>query len=286
MNKNIEKIFLGLLWLMMVSLAITFWMSVNYGFNIFSGAHWTYLSSLQANRAQIKPGFYTSLIVALGIALGGLYFLVRPHFRKINLKQDNQTKDKPVLPTTPQPNSIIRPSSPLVGQIQKDAPKQIYSTATTSNAAAPTSQKPQVNENPLAEQISNVLETAGYLMKPCKKIGDLMSPVVALGYNETLWIGASNISPAAMMSAIGKITNIFEDTLGDSAHDISLHGCIIAPSDTENPDADKIALFEDIDKFKEFMENNKNVLPPDYDAELFEAISTYISTVVGHLGKQ
>lgn len=123
-------------------------------------------------------------------------------------------------------------------------------------------------------------------MKPCKKIAQMNSPVVALAYNETLWIGASNISPNVMMDAIGNIMAIFDETLGDSANDMTIRGCIIAPSDTDNPNPEVITLFENIDKFKEFMENNKNTLPLEHDAELFEAISTYISTVVSHIGKQ
>lgn len=286
MNKNFEKIFLGLLWLMMVSLAITFWMSVKYGFNIFSGAHWAYLSSLQANRAQIKPGFYTSLIVALGIALIGLYFLARPHFRKIkfNKPQDNTNNQQNYTATSSLNNGQTRPASPLAGQIKKDAPKQTYSTAQTT----PTSSKmpEQSNSNPLHDEISDIFDSAGYIMKPCKKIAKMNSPVVALAYNETLWIGASNISPNVMMDAIGNIMAIFDETLGDSANDMTIRGCIIAPSDTDNPNPEVITLFENIDKFKEFMENNKNTLPPEHDAELFEAISTYISTVVSHIGKQ
>ena len=288
MNKNIEKIFLGLLWLMTVSLAITFWMSINYGFNIFSGAHWTYLSSLQASRAQIKPGFYTSLIVALIIALCGLYFLVRPRFRKINFKNqpEKQTEQTPTVVVSQTSTDMVRPASPLMGQIKKDAPKQTFSTAQNTTIVNPAQQQTTLIENPLASEILNVFDTAGYIMKPCKKIGKIMSPVVALGYNETLWIAASNITPDIMMDAIGQIITIFEDTLGDSANDLKLHGCIISPQEDQNPNPDMIKLFENIDKFKEFMKDKRNTLPPEHDAELFEAISTYISTVINHIGKK
>ena len=64
-----------------------------------------------------------------------------------------------------------------------------------------------------------------------------------------------------MMDAIGNIMAIFDETLGDSANDMTIRGCIIAPSDTDNPNPEVITLFENIDKFKEFMENNKNTLP-------------------------
>ena len=286
MNKNFEKIFLGLLWLMMVTLAITFWMSIKYGFNILSGAHWAYLSSLQANRAQIKPGFYTSMIVALTVALGGLYMLVRPRFRKINFKKTKQEEsaNNTQIDQTSKSDTVIRPLSPLAGQIKKDAPKQEYSTA--QNGGLPTSVGvTQPAKNPLGTEISSIFDAAGYIMKPCKKIGKLESPVVALGYNETLWIASSNVTPGDVMNAIGDIMTIFEDTLGDSANDLTLRGCIVSPSDAENPNPETIMTFENIDKFKEFIENNKNTLPPEHDAELFEAISTYVSTVMNHIGK-
>ena len=78
MTKKFGNILLGLLWLMTITLATTFWMNIKYGFNIFSAAHWAYLSELQAYRTQIKLDFYISLIAAIIIGLTGLYFLLRP----------------------------------------------------------------------------------------------------------------------------------------------------------------------------------------------------------------
>ncbi len=104
MKNKIDKILLGLLWLLAITLGASFWFNTVYGFNIFASQHWQYLGFMQASQTPIRTTFYISLILAVIIAFGGLYILVRPKFRNFRLpiirierrpKQTNNTPQNP-----------------------------------------------------------------------------------------------------------------------------------------------------------------------------------------------
>lgn len=294
MRNNFDKFLLGLLWLMTVALATTFWMNIRYGFDIFSAAHWEYLSGLQADRAIIKPEFYISLIFAIVIALAGLYAIVRPRFRKVPMPQSQDSA--PATPAAPTAstagNNFIgmqRPKSPasLGTKVARRQPSEQF-TPPTQRMNTPVAQTPVVPmvpaANPLANNIHSILESVNYVMKPCKRIGKLNNPVVALGYDQTLWIATSDADPADMVDAIQTLVAVFDDTLGDSANDITPHGCIIGSKGENNNDL--ISTFANINDFKQYMDEHKNVTSENFDKELFDAISTYISTVTNYIGKE
>ncbi len=300
MRNNFDKFLLGLLWLMTVALATTFWMNIRYGFDIFSGAHWEYLSGLQADRAIIKPEFYISLIFAIGIALIGLYAIVRPRFRKVPMPQSQSVPAAPTAPTPVAPtmnNNFVgmqRPKSPVSlnakmarrqTQEQLTPPTQRVPVQAAPKPMVPTPSIPQTpSANPLAKDINAILESVKYIMKPCKRIGKLNNPIVALGYDQTLWIATSNVDSTDMVDAIQTLVGVFDDTLGDSANDITPHGCIIGPKGESNNDL--ISTFATINDFKQYMNEHQNTMSADFDKELFDAISTYISTVTNYIGKE
>ena len=293
MRNNFDKFLLGLLWLMTVALATTFWMNIRYGFDIFSAAHWEYLSGLQADRAIIKPEFYISLVFAIVIALVGLYAIVRPRFRKVPMPQSTGTTTATPAPTVPTiSNNFVgtqRPKSPvsLNAKMARRQPSEQF-TPPTQRVTPPVASKPMVPmvpaANPLANSINSILESVNYVMKPCKRIGKLKNPVVGLGYDQTLWIATSDADPADMVDAIQTLVAVFDDTLGDSANDITPHGCIIGSKGESNNDL--ISTFANINDFKQYMDKHKNVMAEDFDKELFDAISTYISTVTNYIGKE
>ncbi len=142
-----------------------------------------------------------------------------------------------------------------------------------------------MNDNPLANEISKVFELSEYIVKPCKKLGRLINPVVALGYDNTVWIGTSNTSLMDVQDAIQTLIAIFDDTLGDTANDMSLRGCVINSTNSGNDYPDLISTFNNIEEFSDFIKQHKNEKPADFDAELFDAVSTYITTVIGYAGK-
>ena len=291
MKTIFDKILIGLLWLITITLATTFWMNIRYGFNILSAAHWEYFSTLQATNAKIALEFYLSLVVAVFIAVTGLYMLLRPRLRKIQLKTQ-ATETKPI--PQPSPNHSVstgRPVSPMGmrsttnhSQLQSNTKKFNTSPVATAPTLTPPGRTTEPT-NPLSSEIQSIFESAGYIMKPCKKISGLNNPVIALGYNQTIWIGTSNASVESMQDAIQTLIAVFDDTLGDTAEDLSIRGCIINPTDTTNNNPDLISTFADIGELQSFMTEHQNTKPDGFDEELFDAVSTYISTVMGYIGK-
>lgn len=302
MKINLDKFFLGILWLLTITLATTFWMNIKYGFNIFSSTHWAYLSEIQASRAPVRDGFYLSLIVAILVGIIGLYICIRPRFRKIPLpvalkqpdKISNEQKpmetpsDKTVAPqntpvedqpTKPMPVGLTRPLSPVSGTALRVTPQ--HQIAPVANTMA-TSTQPNSELN---KKIGEIFAQAGYIVKPCKAIGALQSPAIAVGYDQSVWIGVTNKSPQETQGAIDTLVSFFSDTLGETAADINVNACIVNPSGNAEDTSDAIHLFSTLDKLDQFMAENNNKEPEDFEPELFDAFSSYIDTVMNYIGK-
>ena len=303
MTKKFGNILLGMLWLMTITLATTFWMNIKYGFNIFSAAHWAYLSELQAYRTQIKLDFYISLIAAIIIGLTGLYFLLRPKLQTFFIEPSQMP---PPVSKVDTPNILHHHESETTAQVDANeskpmprlsltrpmSPTNMGRTlqphmAETKTVPVPTPKisSPEPTASPHLAEITNIMEKAGYIMKPCARIGKLIKPVVALSYDQTVWVCSENVSTADVTDALQTLIAVFDDTLGDSANDMTVHGCIInSQTASENPDL--VSTFNTLDEFQEFMNAHQNTKTEDYDPELFDAISTYISTVTNYIGKQ
>ena len=297
MTKKFDNFLLGLLWLLTVTLAATFWMNIKYGFNIFSAAHWAYLSELQAYRTQIKLDFYISLIGAIVIGLTGLYLLARPRRQTFFIEptkmppRPDQSNPRVILPQPEeqkeniqtklnQPTARPTPPRPASPTIMRTAP-----TPPRAPHTIPTPKTLTTTPAPHMFQIIDVFESTGYTVRKCVRIGKLVQPVVALSYNQTLWIAVEGVSTSDVMDAIQTLITIFDDTLGDSANDISLHACVLdATDDSTNPDL--ISTFKTLDELRKFMNEHPNTKPDDYDQDLFDAVSTYIDTVTNYIGKQ
>ena len=98
-------------------------------------------------------------------------------------------------------------------------------------------------------------------------------------------LGANHATPDNMVDAIQTLVTIFDDTLGDTANDIKLRGFIIGPTEPNKRNDNLIITFDNTADFVKYVNEHKNTKPDDYDAELFDAFSTYISTVTGYIGK-
>lgn len=313
MKRFFEKFLLGILWLLSITLITTLWMNTNYGFDMLSAAHWEYLGTLQANRSEIKPDFYISLIAALFIGLIGLYLIVRPRTKRV----------KDTTSTMPQKsNIVIVPQQPVIQPTPAPAkPKAEYKTEQTftprpapaisltprpmspmglrppvqrQTATIPTPPlqqtpkpvaTPQPAQNTNSTEIRTALESGEYIIKKCDRIGKLQNPVVAIAYDQSMWIIATKASPNTMVESIQTLVTIFDDTLGETANDIKLRGFIIEPTEPVQRSDDLIITFDNTADFVKYVSEHKNIKPDDYDAELFEAFSTYIGTVTGYIGK-
>ncbi len=301
MRNRIDNILLGILWVLAVTLGTSFWFNTQFGFNMFSDAHWQYLAYLQASQSHVRPMFYVSLAAAIFILIFGLYILMRPRRRKIRLGQKPIVADmnkKPVNNTqtdastidivaaepTPKPAT----ASPV---IDSKRPPRLNLPPITNRAPQPHQSQPlgttmlQPNTSPDANaaEIRKIFEDAGYLIKKNPQIGNTRPSLFAIGTNEVLWIGASNISTTDMRRAINKLSNIFTDTLDNI--EININGFVINATDAATSEFQDILMFADVNALRDYMAGHHNPpLPPD-DEGNFDAYSAYIGTVIDYIGK-
>ena len=215
-----------------------------------------------------------------------------PQSHNIQQKQtplvDNTEQPRQFKPVQQPPKISIqnRPLSPSNAISPAPQPRQTF-TPPIPKATQPIPNANSTKSTPQTPnpEIQNIFESFGYIIKPCRKIGNLAAPTVALGYDNTLWIVASNVKFDDMQDAIQTLIALFDDTLGDAASDIIIHGCIIGGTEkSDNPEL--ISTFTNMDALKQFISEHPNTKPDDFDSDLFDAISTYISTVMNYIGKE
>ena len=291
MRNKFDNFLLGLLWILVSTLGLCFWFNIQFGFNLLSASHWQHLSYMQATRAPITPAFYISLVIGVFFIIFGLYLLIRPKFRKIQLPSQ-----LPEQQTIQQPTKIQQPTT---DEFTMSRPKRLmggeYSTAPVQNIthdAPPTapvvtqnSAQSQVPQQPVQSaeypELKEIFESTGYTIKKAPRILGYQTALLAIGTSETVWIGAVGIETSTLQSIIDSITQVFSDTLEDIT--ITTHGFVIAPSDADAP-SPNILTFATVEDLRNYMQPHPNP-PLDTDmAENFDAFSEYISTVMDYIG--
>lgn len=297
MNK-LNNILIGLLWLLAVTLGTTFWFNTMYGFNIFSIQHWQHLAYMQAIGQAVKPSFYISLVIAVIIALFGLYKLLQPRIRQVTLpifdysshsESHNSSirKNDESDVNNQQQESIAVESRHIVTTHDPVRPPRlnitnISRTAMESHVPLISEQTPKnVSENERTE-IRNIFESAGYVYKGAPKIKNVHTAVVAIGTDEVLWIGAIRAKNTDMQSAVQTLSNVFSDTLDDI--EIHINAFIISAPDVADATPD-ILQFASIDDLRDYIARNPNTKLDDDETENFDAYSGYIGTVIDYIGK-
>lgn len=184
MRKTFEHFLLFILLTVSVLLGLTFWLNTNFGFNLFSAAHWAELSSLQASHTPINKDFYLSIGVAIFVFIVGLYAIFGPHFRKIKINKPKQivtpapvpiktTATVPIVPETTQntpdlsekiePEQKLEPVTPEP-QIQPITPQKTDTPQTTPStipAALNLSRPPKLHlPKNMAQIVASQHETA------------------------------------------------------------------------------------------------------------------------------
>ncbi len=322
MKSRIDSILLGLLWLLAVTLGTSFWFNTNYGFNIFSAPHWQYLAYLQAAQMPVKTGFYISLAVAVFIAILGLYILVRPRFKKIRLPiiklrrlaktngENKKTQTELVAPPTVAATNatqsvVVMPPAQSPTTTNTDAntephampssarpPRLHLPTMNNSHISAPpaptlttTSIAPLGTPIPSQDQpeIRNIFERAGYTVKKNVKIAGVPTALIAIGTNETLWIGSVGIKTTDLRRAMDHLAQVFSDTLDDIY--IGINGFVISAPDAATSEFQDILMFNTAAELSEYMAAHPNPPVPSDDQGNFDAYSEYIDTVINYVGK-
>ncbi len=296
MNEKFNKFLLGILWTTVSTLALCFWLNINFGFNLLSAAHWRHLAYMQASQQPVKTIFYVSLIIGFSFIILGLYVLIRPNLRRIKLIKKHKQKKQPEtsqpetpVVTTPSISESARP--PIItnnrGSIDYSAdipPAPVVGTTYTHNK--PQSERIEITDSTIVQdypEITQIFQDAGYTIKEPTNIGAFCPALIAIGNNTTLWVGAVEVGTNAVQGIIDAFSAIFRDTLEDI--EINIHGFVVNATDADAPKSSDIMLFKTIDDLRDYMQDHRNTPDEDDpDGEGFEAYSNYISTVIKHLG--
>lgn len=302
MKRRIDNMLLGLLWLLAMTLGACFWFNTMFGFNILSSAHWQYLAYIQAIQTPVKPLFYISFVVIVFIMVVGLYLIMRPRLRKIRLPIMRVSKNHDNAPqqqnTTPQHQQIsspaIAPSAAPTAPVQNgpSADMRPARLNTISFATQPTQMSTPNGaqpDTPVAVAATNadiqqVFINAGYTIKTPTRIGGIKTPLLAIGTNEALWLGANGARISDMRAAIDKMTSVFVDTLEDIT--INVTGFVLDARDDATSEHNDILVFHSIDELRQYVATRQNTPPTTTDdTENFNAYSEYIDTVINYIGK-
>ena len=120
------------------------------------------------------------------------------------------------------------------------------------------------------------------MVKPAPRINGIQIALLAIGTNETLWIGGVGIKTTDMRTAIDRLQQIFSDTLDETYIDVT--GFVIAAPDAATSEFTDILMFNSMSELREYMRDKSNPVLTDDDG-MFDAYSGYIDAVISHIGK-
>lgn len=308
MRNKIEHLLLRLLWVLIVTLGTIFWFNSQYGFNILSASHWEHLSYLQASQTPIKSGFYISLSVVMVIVIVGLYLLMRPHFIRLHMYRKKKKSLPPVSKialSVSQPrhsDNIISVQSPIT-QIQPEQKVQHTSPGPSGirpprlntgiemtrpvlmpqPVMQPAPQPSATAMQQIDSQLRQIFNDAGYITKVPPRISGVQTSLLAIGSDETLWMGGAFIATNYLARAVDNLSQVFSDTLDDI--DININTFIIGAPDAAANTTNAL-MFANIDELRNYINAHPNSTPSDQDAaENMNAYSEYIDTVLTYIGK-
>lgn len=203
MREKLDNFLLGTLWLLACMLGSCFWFKTMYGFNIFSGTHWRYLGQMQATQTAVKPTFYISLIIAVSITIFGLYTIIKPRLKRLNL---------PFIKIRKQPTVMSRParnnrSVPLAKNVtQAPATTQQNTPAELTPAPTTPTNTPDASTNGLARPPRLNIPTSNTISQPNVPFTAPTAPTTAIAAPQTSAIDAEQIQESP------ELREIFEST--------------------------------------------------------------------------
>ena len=302
LHERINYLLLGTLWALSIVLVLDFWLNTAYNFNMFSNAHWQYVANLQASNKPIATGFYTAITLAIIAMISGMYILFRPKFRKILLSPQQQSSvetptEKTDSPAQQKPSGADIPQTPVATSqtnttIMQRPPRLHVQSSRISPLRPVTAQptQPEQKKSPTPQQpmytheIREIFEKNNYVVLNPRPISQTPISLIALGANESLWVGACEISHEKMADIVLAFKGIFQETL-DSI-EININAFIINPTDT-NP-SEAIADFNSLSELSDAIARvpNDTATKDDSDIENMDAFKGYIETVLTYLGNK
>ena len=300
MKKQIDFILLGTLWVLAVALGAGFWFNTQFGFDIFSGAHWAYLGGIQASGATVRPIFYASIAVTVTVLVGGMYLLMLPRVRGLRLGARMRRRDRRKMtppPAQPAPTHVApveKTSTPDIADVRPGpAPAMTrpprlnfginppVRPATPTAAPMPTTSS-RITTGPddaTIDKMKTIFTDAGYTVKPNPRITGIPMALWAIGGGETLWMGTVGIPVDRMTTALGKVKSIFHDTLDDIV--IHTHAFTIGTG----TGTDDVHVFATMDDLRDYIAAHPATEIPDGGQDDFDAYGEYIDTVANYLNK-
>lgn len=302
---RLNFLLLGTLWTLAIVLILYFWLNTAYSFDMFSNAHWQLVSTLQAEHQHIASGFYIAFIAAIIMDIIGLYLLFRPRFRKINFNTQSAQrplpphidKIEPVSEQTPAPKTTtetepektpdsesVKASDPLMVRpprlhIQMPTAKTRPVTATQNTQPIAKRSTPAAR---YTDEIRAIFEKYKFRVLTPKPVANVSLSLIALGANETLWIGANDISHEKMADVMLAFKTVFTETLEDI--EIDINAFIINPTDNDHVEA--ILDFNSIQELNDAIQNIPNEPESGDEEGNMDAFAGYIETVLTYLGNK
>jgi hypothetical protein len=307
-----ERFLIGILWLIVTGFVAMLFFNTVFGFNLLSLSHWNYLAELQV-KGLVDKNFYISLSITFVIALIGLYILIHPWHRKININAPMPIRqnEKPIINIvskipSPVPVSSQMPSRPPSININAFVRPAKTNENISQELPSPSAESLKIGE------IKALLSNAGFILKKPISFSGTKVEFAAIGADEAFIVGlfvdsASSItaaegenskwvsgrnsfdSPVWQLSMIiRKIEALFVEVL-DSDLKINIlpfvftDGKIVNRMDLESVwDAVGIKVFDDMSIFRDFLDNYRPRTLDDSEKEDFDAYSSFIDTVSTH----
>ena len=276
MKKYLGQILSSILLGTSVLLALSFWLNVNFGFNLFYAQHWNELAQLQASHEHINNVFYVSIGIAILVFIVGLYMILKP-------RNNGATKKNIDIPQQKTATNIVIEKN--VEHAQQDTTRNTIALSSPPklnlprNTAKLASQRyaELVTQQDYDSQLSEIFTNAGYVIKPNITVNGFTTNLFAIGTGEKVWFGAINCDLDKFKSAVNRLNSIFTETLEDVP--INVSAFILDTKGLYNTDNTTL-IFHTLDELKEFMATQPNPPLPDSERENFDAYSNYIDTVI------
>ena len=149
--------------------------------------------------------------------------------------------------------------------------------------SAPNTATPKQPEADNSATLREIFSGAGYTVKPNTRVNGIQTALIAIGTNETMWLGCVGVKTTDVRAIIEKFQQVFADTLDETY--ISVNGFAVAAPDAATSEFQDILMFNKIDEVREYMRANPNPPTPADDDGMFDAYSQYIDAVITHIGK-
>ena len=276
MKKYLGQILSSILLGTSLLLALSFWLNVKFGFNLFYAQHWDELAQLQASHEHINNVFYVSIGTAILVFIVGLYMIFKPR-QNITISKDiNMPKQKTTTNVVIENNIEHTQQDTTRNAIILSSPPKLNLPKNTAKLASQRYAEMMTQQN-YDSQLSEIFTNAGYVIKPNITVNGFTTNLFAIGTGEKVWFGATDCDLDKFKSAVDKLNSIFIETLEDVP--INVSAFILDTKGLYDTDNDTL-IFHTIDELKEFMATQPNPPLTDSERENFDAYSNYIDTVI------